>query len=239
MSDFLLIHGAWHGAWCWQPLIAELGKAGHQARAIDLPGMGEDRTPLAEVTLQGCTERIVRELRSYRSPPILVGHSMGGLFITTAADAVPALVRCTVYLCAFLPQDGESLISLASRPEGATTALHQQTAADGLCTTVEPENARVAFYGRCPESQARTASLRLTPQPLQPVLEPVKLAHADGSSSRAYIECTEDRAITIALQRLMASRAKGIRRYSLATDHSPFLSLPQELTQVLAEIGAG
>jgi pimeloyl-ACP methyl ester carboxylesterase len=74
MAAYLLIHGAWHGAWCWDTLAARLREAGHQIRAIDLPGMGDDHTPLKQVTLQAWTGRVVKELTSFATPAVLVGH---------------------------------------------------------------------------------------------------------------------------------------------------------------------
>jgi pimeloyl-ACP methyl ester carboxylesterase len=233
MSQFLLIHGAWHDARCWNAVVAGLAQAGHEARAIDLPGMGEDRTALSAIGLQTWTDRVLQELGTFATPPILVGHSMGGMVITAAADAAPDKVRLCVYVCAFLPRDGESLLSLATRPEGASTALTQESTPDGLCVTVPAASARVAFYGRCTDAVADAAIGKLSLQPLRPVLEPVRL-HAVVPVPRVYIECTEDRAMPIALQRFMAGRSPGIRLHSLPSDHSPFLSMAPALTALLA-----
>ena len=92
MADFLLIHGAWHGAWCWSRTIADLQKSGHRARAIDLPAQGSDQTPVANLRLQHWIDRVVDELHRFDSPPVLVGHSMAGMVITGALDAVPERV---------------------------------------------------------------------------------------------------------------------------------------------------
>ena len=78
MSQFLLAHGAFHGAWCWRKTVAELEKRGHRAKAIDLPGQGEDRTPLKEVTLDTMVDRIIAEMADLPGQVVLVGHSLGG-----------------------------------------------------------------------------------------------------------------------------------------------------------------
>jgi pimeloyl-ACP methyl ester carboxylesterase len=238
MAAYLLIHGAWHGAWCWDTLAASLRGAGHQVRAIDLPGMGEDHTPLKQVTMQAWTDRVVKELAGFATPAVLVGHSMGGMVITAAADAAPECVSRLVYVCAFLPQDGESLVSLATRPEGASALLQQIPSADGLSVSVTPQNARLTFYGECSAADAARAAARLTPQPLQPALAPLKLRNAQAARlPRVYIECTQDRAIPIELQRFMAKRAAGARLESLPADHSPFLSMPERLLPLLQKDG--
>ena len=234
MADYLLIHGAWHGRWCWDNTIERLQQAGHRARAIDLPGQGDDQTPVVGIGLSTWIDRVVEELKAYPSPPILVGHSMGGMVITGAADAVPERVARAVYLCAFLPQDGESLFDLASRPECVSgTALIQEATADGLCLTVTPDSARVGFYGLCPPAAVEAALPRLRPLPLRTVMEPVRLVHTTPPVPRSYIACTEDRAMPVALQRFMAGRSPGIAIQTLASDHSPFLSRPESLLLAL------
>ena len=237
MAEYLLIHGAWHGAWCWDTVAASLRGAGHQVRAIDLPGMGDDHTPLKDITMQAWTDRVVQELAGFAAPAVLVGHSMGGMVITAAANAAPERVSRLVYVCAFLPQDGESLVALATRPEGATALLEQIPSADGLSVSVTPENARLTFYGGCSAADAARAAARLTPQPLQPALAPLKLRNAQVQRlPRVYVECTQDRALAIELQRFMAKRA-GARLESLPADHSPFLSMPARLSPLLQESG--
>ena len=82
MTQFLLVHGAFHGAWCWQKLVAELEKRSHRARAIDLPGQGEDQTPLKEVTLDSMVDKIIAEMADLPGKVVLLGHSLGGIPIT-------------------------------------------------------------------------------------------------------------------------------------------------------------
>lgn len=234
MADYLLIHGAWHGAWCWEQTIAGLAAAGHRARAIDLPTQGDDHTPVAGVGLQRWVDRVVEELLRFDRPPVLVGHSMGGMVITAAADTVPERVARAVCVCAFLPQHGETLFALASRPECASdTALVQEATPDGLCLTVPEASARAAFYGLCPAGAAAAAIARLRPLPLQTVLDPVQLRHAAPPVPRSYIACSQDRAMPVALQRFMAGRSPGIAMQTLDADHSPFLSRPRELLAAL------
>ena len=78
MSTYVLIHGSWHGGWCWDKTVALLKEAGHQALAPDLPGHGQDKTPVAEITLARFVARVGEILEAQPEPVILVGHSMGG-----------------------------------------------------------------------------------------------------------------------------------------------------------------
>lgn len=94
MSQFLLVHGGFHGAWCWRKTVAELEKRGHRAKAIDLPGQGEDETPLTKVTLGTMVDKIVVEMAGLPGQVVLVGHSLGGIAISVTGETVPEALSC-------------------------------------------------------------------------------------------------------------------------------------------------
>ena len=98
MSTFVLIHGAWHGAWCWYKVTPLLQSRGHRVHTPDLPALGIDRTPLPSSSLQCYTDRVCKTLNACDEPVYLVGHSMGGLVISHAAEAMPQKVKMLVYL---------------------------------------------------------------------------------------------------------------------------------------------
>lgn len=93
MSTFVLIHGGWHGAWCWDRVAPLLEQGGHEVVSFDLPGHGEDRTPSVEVTLEGYTDRVVEALDALSEPVVLVGHSLGGTAISQAAERRPEKIE--------------------------------------------------------------------------------------------------------------------------------------------------
>jgi pimeloyl-ACP methyl ester carboxylesterase len=111
MARIVLVHGAFSGAWCWEPVLPCLRAAGHTAQTVELPGSGEDRTPVAEVTLEAYAARVGDALGE-GAPAVPVGHSMGGIVITQAAAPYPDRVAALVYVTAFLPGDGQSLMDL-------------------------------------------------------------------------------------------------------------------------------
>ncbi len=115
MTTFVLVHGAWHGAWCWDKVAAELTKAGNRVVTLDLPSHGEDKTPAHEVTLDSYAEAIAKVIRGEEEKVVLVGHSMGGIAISAAAELVPDRIQRLIYLTAFLPRDGESLLAIEER----------------------------------------------------------------------------------------------------------------------------
>jgi len=235
MAPILLIHGAWHGAWCWDRLIPVLTARGRKAVAIDLPGGGDDQTPLAEVTLDLYAQRVVEALEALDEPAILVGHSMGGLSITEAAERAPERVAKLVYLCAFIPRDGETLLSLAGESDPADVAMETIFSDDGLSITVADETIKPAFYADCSDQDVAFAKARLRPLAMKPGTTQVHVTtERFGRVPRVYIECTEDRAIPIARQRAMAAASAPIEVHTLTTSHSPFFSAPEALADILA-----
>ena len=125
-------------------------------------------------------------------------------------------------------------MALASRPECASdTALVQEPTPDGHCVVVTPDSARAGFYGHCAAADIEDALPRLRPLPVQTVLDPIRLRHAAPPVPLHYIACTQDRAMPIALQRYFINRTPGISVTTLDSDHSPFISHPDELMAAL------
>ena len=238
MSTFVLIHGAWHGAWCWDRVAPLLEKAGHRAVAIDLPGHGQDRTPIAQVTLQTYAGRVCDVLSAQEEPVVLVGHSMGGLAITQAAEQAPAKVRTLVYLTAFLLRDGQSLLDVAAGDTEALVLPNLVQSADGSSAVVREDALKDVFYASCPDEDVARAKSLLVPQAAAPFATPVHTTPENwGRIPRVYIECLRDRAISPAVQKQMHTASPCRRVISMDTDHSPFFSAPEELAQHLASVG--
>ena len=238
---FVLIHGAFSGAWVWGPLAEELVAKGHTVEAPDLPGGGQDRTPVAEVTLDAYAARVCEVLRSRPEPAILAGHSMGGMAITQAAPRCPERIAAMVYVAAFLPQDGQSLIALTQLPEGATDQVQANLVVSGdpPVATMTAEASRAAIFAHCSDELAAWAIASRTPQPVFPFTEPVALEGFDFAGiSRAYVHCTEDRAIPPPLQLRMIEAAGCDPVIELDTDHVPQLSRTAELAEALHSLAA-
>jgi pimeloyl-ACP methyl ester carboxylesterase len=177
MADFLLIHGSGHGAWAWRDVIPRLRDLGHEARAIDLPGHGDDRTPLEAIRLETYRDAILSALGDRT---VLVGHSMGGYPITAAAEAAPARVAALVYLCAYVPVAGLSLADMRRAGPRQPLAPAIRRAEDGLSFTFDPAMARELFYHDCPDEAVAFATARLCRQPVLPQETPLdETRHAE------------------------------------------------------------
>ena len=237
MARFVLIHGAWHGAWCWEAVAAGLRAAGHEVDAIDLPGHGDDATPHEEVTLDRYAERIAYALDASDEPAILAGHSMGGIAITQAAQLRPDRIAKLVYVTAFLPKDGQSLKDLAELPENPHDTVMPNAEIVPPDAILPESVSRSAFFNRTPEEVTEMAVSRLNPQPLPPLVTPVSItAERAGSVERHYIACTDDNAIPIALQRRMVAESPCKTVVDLDADHDPFFSAPAELVDALRAV---
>jgi pimeloyl-ACP methyl ester carboxylesterase len=243
MARIVLVHGAFGRAACWDRVVPGLRSAGHSVEAIDLPGQGDDPTPVAEVTLDRYAQRACEALAE-GPPAVLVGHSMGGMVITQAAARSPSLVARLVYVAAFLPWDGMSLIDMTQLPEGAGDQVQANLVVDGdpPVATMPPEAVREALC-HCAEDEAAAwaASIRGR-QPVIPFTNPVALggqgADAFAALPRSYVVCLQDRAIKPALQRRMLQTAGCEPVIEIDTDHSVWASRPDELAAAVNQIAA-
>lgn len=233
----VLVHGAWHGAWCWSALQAELDRRGVPSIAIDLPGHGASTADLTD--LYGDAACVVDVVRHLDRPVVLVGHSYGGAVITEAASdpAVAGVVEHLVYLTAFALEAGESVMDVifAVQPAPIALAGGMVDGGDGT-STIDPSVAVTAFYADCPPAAADAAIARLGRQTGVSMGQPATRSPRDTIAS-TFVRCTADEAIHLLHQDLMAARCGSV--VSLDTDHSPFLGRPSEVADIIEPIALG
>ena len=241
MARFLLVHGALGGAWCWERVIPGLRAAGHEAEAIDLPGAGADRTPVREVTLPRYADAICEAMDRLGGQVVLTGHSMGGMAITQAAARRPDLIERLIYVSAFLPQPGQSLLEITQLPEAAGDAVQANLVFDGdpPVATMPAQAAPEALFHCCTAEQVEWALPQRGRQPVIPFTQPFELGEdpeAFAALPRAYVSCLQDRAIRPPIQRRMYTAAGCDPVIEIDTDHSPWLSRTDELVAALVSI---
>ncbi|TRO56036.1 alpha/beta fold hydrolase [Streptomyces sp. IB201691-2A2] len=212
----LLVHGAWHGSWCWDKLRSTLGAAGWSTRTVDLPSAGRDSGVHEDA------QAVLDELGRIDGPVVVVAHSYGGIPVTQAAAKAPGVSRI-VYLAAYQLNVDESLLGFHGAPVPDEP--------DGLQPV--PNNPLSLFYGGVPAAEALEAARRLVPHSMRSFGEPLTQAGWHTVPS-AYIVCEHDQALPPQDQEALATRSDEVHR--LASSHSPFLSMPQELAALLAEI---
>ncbi len=236
MASFILIHGSWHGGWCFDAVKALLEAQGHEVIAPDLPGMGGDEAALHAVTLPGWADFAAGLCRQAKQRPVvLAGHSRGGLVVSQAAETAPDAIDALVYICALMLPDGMSRADFKALEvdnpafDGLISPVH-----GGAGTIADPLRGASVFAQLSPPDMVASAMSRLVAEPHRPRSTALHLtAERFGKLPRTYIECSRDNAIPLSSQRIMQELVPGTTRVTLDTDHSPFLSRPGELAEVL------
>ena len=232
MTTFALVHGAWHGAWCWDRLLPELEARGHRAVAVDLP---------CEDVAAGCATYaglVVEALEGAGDDVVLVGHSMGGLTIPLVAAARPA--RLLVFLCALIARPGLSLVDqLRQEPDIFVPGFGATVARDDEARSFWPDEAALiaTLYQDCDPGDAARAYARLRRQARLPNVEPCPL-EAWPATPAASVIALDDRSIAADWSRRAARERLGVEAVELEGGHSPFMSRPAELAEVLAGLAA-
>jgi pimeloyl-ACP methyl ester carboxylesterase len=236
MSTYLLLHGAWHGAWCWQKVTPLLELAGHTVIAPDLPGSGSDLTPLAAVTFASYVQCITDALDAL--PPdetiILLGHGTSGMVISQVAEERAERLSLLVYLSALLPKDGETALQITAREPNPR--LEACLKIDDLSVRLLPDKAGDVLYQDCEWTDRHHALRYLTPQPLLPLTTPVTLTERFWRVPRVYLTCRYDLVASASLQSQMYGEIPCERVIWLMTGHAPFLSAPDRLAARLIGI---
>lgn len=238
-SIFILVHGGFHGSWCWERLLPLLRRHGHQAEAVDLPYPDDPDTDSAAL-LTGWATQVVQRARAYDSPVILVGHSRGGLVISQAAELAPGCFSRLVYCAAILANDGETAADVRQRlGEDGVAALTIHTNRDVGTAIAEPASAASAIYSGCTPADAAWAVARLRPETMAGLgIAPRLTAERYGGVPRAAIECTHDRILSPAFQRAMRESLPCDIVTTLECDHAPYLSDPVGLCAALDRIAS-
>jgi len=273
---FVLVHGAWHGAWCWERVAALLVRAGHTVMARDLPGHGlnarlpaaylarstaaafaGEASPVAAITLDDYVNSVLASvddlLAAGHTRVIVVGHSMAGIVLNRVGESAPRKLAGLVYLAANMPRAGAAIGPYFGEPENASALVNPLLVGDPFATgafRIDPVNPapayqaalKAAFYNDA--SDADAAANLLTPDiPVGPMLAAIPLTSANwGSLPRHYIRTTRDNALPLPLQQRFIDEADAFvpanrtRVHTLDTSHSPFLSQPQALAELLSSV---
>ena len=239
MKTFILIHGSWHSAWNWHSVSPILESHGNRVIAVDLPGMGRDKTPIGEVKMAKTVQFILNLIDSIEGKVILVGHSKNGIMISQAAEYRPNKIEKLIYLAAYLVPNGKTQAEYSQQDVDGWLKSYVTRYPETNSHTLHPEIYREGLYHDCQEYITELAKVLLSHEPVESGITPLQLSDENfGSVCRFYIECTEDRAVTPFIQRKMYTEMPCERVYRMNTGHSPFFSRPQELCDIFMDIAA-
>lgn len=233
---FVLVHGAFHGAWCWDRVRPLLERAGHEVVAPTLTGLGERADELSpDVGLSTHVDDVVRSLEEGDlADVVLVGHSYAGMILPGVAVQVPARIAHLVYLDAFVPSDGECCFDLM--PAEAAEAIRQQAETEGEGWRFFPFP--LEALGIVADEDVRWVGPQLGPQPLRTYEEPVTLLPGEWEAlPRTYMLCSE-RAFGGLFEPFAetADNDPDWEYVELAGHHEPMVTAPGVLASALLEL---
>ncbi|MEQ1684195.1 MAG: alpha/beta fold hydrolase [Burkholderiaceae bacterium] len=233
--NIVLLHGSWHGAWCWHKVAPLLRTQGHRVHTPDLPAHGRQwRVARGRTTLGDMAEHVCALLDSLDAPALLVAHSRGGVVASTVAEMRPHRLLGTVYLAAYMLRHGERVSDFFRQDAGSLVRPNLRISKATLTDSLAEEAQRAALYEDCCDADVELARSLLTPEPSLPALTRLRLSAARyGSVPRHYIELTNDRAVTPALQRRMIDASPCASVSSIDASHSAYFSRPQQVAEHL------
>ena len=240
MANFVLVHGAWHGAWCWRRVTERLTQQGHRVHAVTLTGVGERAHLLTpDIHLSTHIQDVVSTIDTEElNDVVLVVHSYAGMVGTGVADVMPERLRHLVYVDAMVPKPGETW-----------SATHTRATREGRLAAAKA-SPTYSFPAPGPElfglsgDDADWVDRRQTPHPGHPYTDVLNFSpERVASVPRTYIRCTKPSLATMdAIWPRVTDPAfwdglwlPGSRTVEMATGHDPMVSAPQELTQVLLD----
>jgi len=232
-ETIILVHGAWADSSSWDAVVPLLKAQGHEVIAVNLAGHGKDSTSLTAITFQTYVDQVKAAIGN-KTNVILVGHSFAGLVISQVAEAIPAQIKELVYIAACLPQDGQSLLSLAKQDPFSHISNYLTIDTLHGVAIIAKEGVADIFAADAPLNVQQYLAANIRPEPLAPLGTPVHLTYKNyGSVRKAYIHTLYDNAISYPAQQYMVTVVKVDTEYSLPSSHTPFISMPDKLAAII------
>lgn len=230
--QYILVHGAWQGGWCWKFLATELQKLGHKVSCLDLPGHGKSSFPISEVTYDIYYKNLENEIKKYHDI-VLVAHSMSGIVTAPLLDKYSDRISHLFLISAFVAQNGQSLLDIAVAGGPSEIPSLIITDEKNKTQSLDLSKAKDALYHDCPSEVADWAVKQLQPSPIEPFEAPIHWKDSGKTKDkRTYIVCEKDRDVHVTTQ-LEIVKNYPCKIISFESGHFPFLSHPKQLAEVL------
>lgn len=236
-NTYVLVHGAWQAPYVWDTVSAALLAKGRKVIVVELPSHGQDHTPPHQLSLEVYTNTVIEALSKADGKVILAGHSMGGMVITQVAEKVPERIFKLVYIGAFLPASGQALADLAFSDPDSQLGSALIPSADQLTLDVKQDSLTYLFINDGSQADKDLVLANYRAEPAIPFSNKVTLTNERfGAVEKVYIKTMQDIVISPGLQDRMIAIAGITSVYALNTSHSPFLSQPQAVSDLLTRI---
>ena len=236
MKTIVLLHGAWHGAWCWNKVTPILQSARNKVITPDIPWYSNSK-PSKNISSDYYINSICKVIISEDAPVILIGHSMGGMVISQIAESIPSHIQTLIYVTGFLLRDGQCINDTEPIMTGSLVTPNLKLTENKKNIYIPDSIIRDAFYNDCDTADFNFAKQRIQPQSVFSFISPINISNENfGTVPRIYIECLQDRAIPIFAQRKMQQGMECQKVFSLISGHAPFFSIPDKLAEIMLSI---
>ncbi|SHG93529.1 alpha/beta fold hydrolase [Cognatishimia maritima] len=236
MTHYLLIHGSWHGAWCWFKVAPQLKSLGHSVDVPDLLGRGNCKRATQLISLKAMVREIGRTLCKDRKTTIVV-HSRYGILASALSEMFPDQIERVVYLASYMIPNQARAARYFRADKASLLTPYVTISKAGFWDELHPDIYREGLYHDCSEEDVTLASSLLCREPLRPALSKLVLSEDRyGSVPRAYIRLTEDRAVTRQVQDRCIGEVGVDRVESIHASHSAYFSRPTELVEKILSV---
>lgn len=232
-KTIVLVHGAWSDAHSWDAVTPLLKAQGNEVIDVNLAGHGQDTTSFAGISFKTYVDQVKAAIGT-RTNVVLVGHSFGGMVISQVAEEIPSQIKELIYLAAALPHNGDSLLGLAQGDPASHIGKFLTIDKEHGAAIIAKEGVADVFAADAPQQVQEYIAANIKPEPLAPLATPVQLTEKNfGGVKKVYIHTANDHAISYPAQQYMVKNNKLAKVYTLQSSHTPFVSMPDKLADIL------
>lgn len=236
-KTFVLVHGAWQAPYAWETVKENLLKEGHHVVLVQLPGHGDDQTDHKNLHMESYIKYVSDVITVLQGSVILAGHSMAGMIISGVAEQIPDLIEKLVYIAAYVPANGQSAYALSLLDKQSLLGASLLVSEDQSEFDVKKDDIVNIFCQDGSEYAQQLIIENYRSEPAAPFSDPVVLSDDGfGKVAKYYIETLKDQGIGNVLQKEMIKTAGIDITYQLDSGHTPSLSVPEELSDILKKI---
>ncbi len=240
MKNYLLIHGAWGGAWEFEDVSKRLSNDGSKVTTIDLPGHGNNQHPINQVTMDAYVNEVINAINKLDTSIILVGHSLAGAIISQVAEAIPEKIEKLIYVAAMLPKSGDTPLALMQGDKDGELLANLIFSEDQSYVTIKADTVHEILLHDVKDSKLVDSVIPhfMMKQSTQPFMAEAKLTKEKfGKVAKYYIRASLDKVLSLSLQCKMITNWPVKKVFTLESGHFPLTSIPAKLVDVIQEIG--